>query len=205
MRRILRKLAAPVLDRLDARMAHHVRVQLDARDRQAIDPLPTQVAATSPSTSASPTHRPFVPPIERLRTSSARPFMAYSTCSTADFLHPRFAELSERCARRPQLHRKLWEHVFIVHHLTEHGMLAPGRRGLGFGVGSEPLPAVFAAAGATIVATDAPAETALRDGWQATNQFALGAETLSNPGICDAGTLPRSGLVSNRRHERRPR
>jgi SAM-dependent methyltransferase len=194
MRRILRKLAAPVLDRLDARMAHHVRVQLDARDREVIDPSPTQIADAP--TSPSPTHRPFVPPIERVRTSSTRPFMPYSTCSTADFLHPRFAELSESCARRPQFHRKLWEHVFIVHHLTERGMLAAGRRGLGFGVGSEPLPAVFAAAGATIVATDAPAETALRDGWQATNQFALGAETLSNPGICDAGTF--HDLVSYR-------
>lgn len=210
MRRIIRRLAAPVLNRVDARMAHHVRVQLDARDREVISPLHTQIAdvsasaqaaasaaaAASTEASMAQTHRPFVPPIERVRTSSTHPFMPYSTCSTDDFLHPRFAEVCERFALRPRLHRKLWEHVFIVHHLTERGMLAPGRRGLGFGVGSEPLPATFATAGATIVATDAPAETAIRNGWQESNQFALGAEELSNPGICDPGTF--RSLVSYR-------
>ena len=195
MRRIVRKLAAPLLDRLDARMAHHARVQLDARDREVIDPLRSEIARVATATSAL-SHRPFVPPIEPPRTHPTGPFMQFSTCSTADFLHPRFAELSERCALTPHLHRKLWEYVFVVHHLTEGGMLTSGKRGLGFGVGSEPLPAVFAAAGAEIVATDAPVEMATRDGWHETNEFAFGADSLSNPGICDRAAF--RDLVSYR-------
>jgi len=42
------------------------------------------------------------------------------------------------------LHRKMWEWLFICESLAERGMLRPGRRGLGFGVGREPLVALFA-------------------------------------------------------------
>lgn len=56
--------------------------------------------------------------------------------------------------QRNQYHRKVWEHAVIYHALEERGMLAPGKRGLGFGVGREPLPAMFAAHGCEIVATD---------------------------------------------------
>ena len=34
-------------------------------------------------------------------------------------------------------HRKLWEFAFIAEALEQHGMLTPGRRGLGFAVGRE--------------------------------------------------------------------
>ena len=37
------------------------------------------------------------------------------------------------------LHRKMWEWLFIAEALRERGMLAAGRRGVGFGVGQEPL------------------------------------------------------------------
>ncbi|MCX7406030.1 MAG: hypothetical protein NT089_09920, partial [Planctomycetia bacterium] len=41
-------------------------------------------------------------------------------------------------------HRKLWELAFIAQALEERGMLAPTRRGLGFAVGTEKLPSLFA-------------------------------------------------------------
>jgi hypothetical protein len=45
------------------------------------------------------------------------------------------------------MHRKMWEWLFIAEALHEREMLEPGRRGLGFGVGREPLVALFAARG----------------------------------------------------------
>ena len=59
------------------------------------------------------------------------------------------------------LHRKMWEWLFIAEALRERGMLAAGRSGLGFGVGQEPLVALFAAAGCDVVATDQPHESAV--------------------------------------------
>ena len=58
----------------------------------------------------------------------------------------------------PRWHRKLWEYVMICQALWERGMLRAGRRGCGFGVGQEPLPALFASLGCEVLAADAPAE-----------------------------------------------
>ncbi|MEX3999105.1 hypothetical protein AB4Y38_09435 [Paraburkholderia sp. EG285A] len=90
--------------------------------------------------------------------SADRPFMPFSTCSVSDFLHPRYDELCRVINHPRQFHRKLWEWVFILHHLEQAGALKEGSRGLGFGVGLERLPSVFAARGVTVVATDAPPE-----------------------------------------------
>lgn len=82
-------------------------------------------------------------------------------------------------------HRKIWEFAFIVAALEEKGMLAPGRRGLGFGTGQEPLPSVFAKAGVEIVATDAPAEIDGNGGWAETNQWSQGLEELWHPALVE--------------------
>ena len=63
--------------------------------------------------------------------------------------------------RDVMLHRKMWEWLFIAEALRERGMLAAGHRGVGFGVGQEPLVALFAAAGCDVVATDQPHESAV--------------------------------------------
>ncbi|MDQ1416252.1 MAG: hypothetical protein QOF81_1865, partial [Acidimicrobiaceae bacterium] len=52
--------------------------------------------------------------------------------------------------------RKQWEYTAICRALETAGMLQPGRRGLGFGVGREPLVAAFAVRGVEVVATDLP-------------------------------------------------
>lgn len=62
-------------------------------------------------------------------------------------------------------HRKLWEFVFVTHHLLESGLVKPGNKGLVFGVGKERLPALFASMGAQIMATDAPVDIGERQGW----------------------------------------
>ena len=63
-------------------------------------------------------------------------------------------------------------------------MLEQGRRGLGFGVGTEPLSAYFASRGCQIMATDIDLDYARATGWTATNQHALGKEALRNPDLC---------------------
>lgn len=54
------------------------------------------------------------------------------------------------------VHRKMWEWLYICEALAERGMLQSGRAGIGFGVGKEPLVAVFAAEGCRILASDLP-------------------------------------------------
>jgi hypothetical protein len=64
---------------------------------------------------------------------------------------------------------------------------------LAFGVGSEPLPALFASRGCEIVATDGPSNV-VTPGWQATGQYAADKEQLHHGHIIDRGTFDR--LVS---------
>ena len=76
------------------------------------------------------------------------PFMQFSTCSVTDFLHPRYVRICNIMKHPFAWHRKLWEWVYVVHHLLESEVVQSGSRGLVFGVGSERLPAVFAQMGA---------------------------------------------------------
>lgn len=84
------------------------------------------------------------------------------------------------------LHRKLWEWLFITQALAERGMLAPGRRGLAFGVGQEPLVAFFASLGCEVLATDLDPAGAAAAGWTDTGvEYAGGLEGLNLHGLCD--------------------
>lgn len=109
--------------------------------------------------------------------SIAGNYMSSANCLASDFFHPRFAEFCVAYKHRVQLHRKLWEWAFIYHHLNDAGVLADGKRGLGFGVGQERLPAFFASKGATVVATDAPSGVA-DSGWKETGQHSDALEDL---------------------------
>lgn len=115
--------------------------------------------------------------------SAQKPFLPFSTCSAADFIHPRYAETCRILGHRLQFHRKLWEWIFIYHHLDRAGMLAEGKRGLGFGVGQERLPAVFASRGASVTATDAPAEIGESSGWTGSGQHSDNLAQLRYPDL----------------------
>lgn len=128
----------------------------------------------------------FVPSPEVYALPTDAPFMPYSTCSGADFLHPEFAGILAELGLRNEMHRKLWEWVFIVHKLRSSGLVGPGRRGLVFGVGKELLPALFATAGARITATDAPVEIGIGSGWQDSQEFSSGLAAMPE------GKLPRA-------------
>src|SRR5580704_5456862 len=83
------------------------------------------------------------------------------------------------------LHRKMWEWLFIAEALRERGLLGPGRSGLGFGVGQEPLVALFAAQGCELVASDQPHDRAVSTGWtDSAVEWAGGLQNLNTFGLC---------------------
>jgi SAM-dependent methyltransferase len=91
----------------------------------------------------------------------------------------------------PRMHRKQWEFCYILQALNYHGMLEHGRRGLGFGVGLEPLAAVFADRGVQILGTDLAPEDAHSAGWVETAQHAQSKQALNDRGICDPAKFSR--------------
>jgi len=104
----------------------------------------------------------------------------------AQFMTPEFLFWCNRLKTMPEWHSALWDFVMVCQALWERGMLRAGRRGCGFGVGQEPLPALFASLGCEILATDAPLGV-MADFWQKCNQHAASLETLNTRNI-----LPRA-------------
>jgi SAM-dependent methyltransferase len=110
-------------------------------------------------------------------------------CRQDSFQTPYFSYWAEKFGYGLRYHRKIWEFVFICQVLWERGLLKEGARGLGFGVGEEPLPAYFASLGCRITGTDMTSEAAMAAGWTATLQHAVGKDTLRRPATCDDATF----------------
>lgn len=123
-----------------------------------------------------------MPPFPDL--SPSTPFMSYSTCNATDFLHPRYMEICDLLRHAFTWHRKLWEYVFVIHHLVESGLVTASSRGLVFGVGTERLPSLFASMGANIVATDMSTDHAHASDWT-NGQHAANLESLRYREIID--------------------
>ena len=107
-------------------------------------------------------------------------------CTASQCVEDRYRYWCREMKSPARLARKQWEFVFALDALAQAGMLAPGRRGLGFGCGGEPLSAVMAKHGSTVLATDLSTEEAAGKGWIATNEHASNLEALNSYGICDA-------------------
>ena len=88
-------------------------------------------------------------------------------------------------------HRKLWEFCFIYGVLNERRMLQDGRRGLGFGVGKEPLAEAFAARGCSVVATDIDETHSVDMGWTERGQHASRLDDLRERGLCSVDEFER--------------
>ena len=124
----------------------------------------------------------------------ARAGLQGGLCRQADIETPWLAYWAHRLQSAPFYHRKLWEDCFVLQVLWEAGMLAPGRTGLGFGVGQETLPSVLAAHGVRTTATDLPAGDARARPWVRTGQHAGGEEAraaLFRPGLLGAEEFER--------------
>src|SRR5205823_11964481 len=96
-----------------------------------------------------------------------------------------FIEWCRRLKRDHWMHRKLWEWAYIAQTLEERDMLRPGRRGLGFAVGTEPLVSLFASFGCEIVATDMPSDHPDLNHWADSDQYGLTLDKLNEVGLCD--------------------
>jgi SAM-dependent methyltransferase len=86
-----------------------------------------------------------------------------------------------------RIHRKDWEFGFICQALDERGLLKSGKRGLGFAVGREAMPSLFAAMGCEILATDLDPGSAKESGWMDAHQHCGDLEQLNQSGLCDPG------------------
>lgn len=113
-------------------------------------------------------------------------------CTQSQFSEPSYAYWCREIREIPRYHRKQWEFTYISQALAMHGMLAPARRGIGFGVGREPLAALFAARGCQITATDLETDAAKTKGWVSTDQHATQAAMLNDRGICQADLFERN-------------
>jgi len=82
----------------------------------------------------------------------------------------------------PVYHRKIWELCYIAQTLHNAGILAPGRSGIGFGCGREPLPSLFAKYGCEVLATDLSHDAAAARGWG--GQLATSLVDVQRPEIC---------------------
>lgn len=200
LRDIARKLAAPVLKRIDMRVETKVSQAVQnlatVIDRRGSVPTPwtaeqeASVERRIDEAVHKRLHLPSFPPLS----DAEHTFMKYSTCSAADFLHPLFGQLCLEFDYPPSYHRKLWEWVFVIHHLKRAGVLKPGSQGIGFGVGRERLPALFAKYGAKIVATDASEELGKSVGWVKTDEHSSGISQLLYPNVVDDDIM-RSNVI----------
>lgn len=112
-------------------------------------------------------------------------------CTQAQLAEAAYVHWCRRIGEEPRAHRKQWEFCFIAQALARGGMLAPGLAGLGFGVGGEPLSALFAASGVGIVATDLMPADAAALGWVETAQHARSREALNDRGLCPPDVFDR--------------
>lgn len=108
-----------------------------------------------------------------------------TVCREQHFRMPLYKYWCHAIKEQPKLHRKQWEFVYICQTLFERGMLSKGFNGLGFGVGTEPLPALFASYGVNITATDLDLTKASELGWVATDQHSNSLSDLNKSGLCD--------------------
>ena len=88
-------------------------------------------------------------------------------------------------------HRKLWELSYLLQALHENGLIQPGKKGLGFGSGNEPLASYLASKGAASTVTDLPAEDAQAKGWADTDQHASSLENAFHGHLVDRATFAR--------------
>ena len=107
-----------------------------------------------------------------------------SLCRQLHFSTDEFRFWMNAMGRPPRMHRKEWEWFFIAQALFERGMLEDGKKGLAFAVGREPLPALFAALGCQILATDQAPDKAVASGWSESGMYSSAVESLNDEGIC---------------------
>ena len=130
----------------------------------------------------------YMPVVEIFGSERATEYMWSSIPLIEDFYDPRFAARCKGMAHAVVRQRKLWEFVYIAEMLDRAGCLVAGKKGVGFGCGSELLPAYFASKGCEILASDAPDDQQL---WSNANQHASSKEVLFHDKIINRADFDR--------------
>lgn len=81
----------------------------------------------------------------------------------------------------PVYHRKVWEDCYVPQAIWEAGHLKPGKKALGFAVGTELLPSLLASRGVSVLATDLESTDQRSAGWRASNQHSSNLNDLFRP------------------------
>lgn len=102
-------------------------------------------------------------------------------CKEEDFNQDWYKNCCSKIGEPSKYHRKQWEYCYIYQSLLERKLLVPGKRGLGFGVGKEPLASLFASHGCEVIASDLYLESASSLGWDTTSLMEL-----NERGICNS-------------------
>lgn len=74
-------------------------------------------------------------------------------CTASQFSEPTFLEITEALGLQPSQRRVLWEQVYITSVIATEGLVGVGRRGIGFGLDRDRLPALFSSRGVEVLAT----------------------------------------------------
>lgn len=77
-------------------------------------------------------------------------------CTMGQFADPALLEIAEAMATPVDRSRRVWENCYAVSALATHGIIAPGKRAIGFGVGRNRVTALLASRGVEVLATDKP-------------------------------------------------
>ncbi len=112
-------------------------------------------------------------------------------CTVEQFAEPAYAAWCETLGVTPVQHRKQWEFCWVLASMEASGLLRPGARALGFGLGKESIPSVLAARGLEVVASDAPTELIEGQGWTNTNQHSHDVMDLHVPALVDEAAFRR--------------
>jgi SAM-dependent methyltransferase len=105
-------------------------------------------------------------------------------CTESDFATDWLRYWCHELRVSPYYHRKIWELCYVAQALFADGQLQPGRRGVVFGCGEEPLPSLFAKSGAKILATDLPSEHPEAEIWRLSAQHLSAIERIRRADIC---------------------
>ena len=129
-----------------------------------------------------PARSPFLgsgQPVPTLRAPTSQ------LCTRSQLAEPAYRKWSDALGEAPSLHRRLWEYVYILQALAVHGVLEPGRRGLGLTCGRDPLAAAMASRGCEIVATALNASTGASEVRIDAGEHVRAVDDLNDRGICD--------------------
>jgi hypothetical protein len=119
-----------------------------------------------------------------------------SVCRFAHFNEPWYLRWASELGLHPRTeiqpyHRKVWEYAAVLQMLDQHGVLRAGARGLGFAVGTEPLPSFFAARGIDVVATDLQSSRRASRVWSRSKEHSSKADDLFHPALVERDAFDR--------------